>query len=230
MPDPVAPTPTQAPVAPVAPVEPAAPATPPVAPVEPAAPEATPPVAPAAPVDAPAATPEPAAPAAPAAPPEPAPPAPEPAAPERVVPNADGYTLPQGVDPAMGVFANANGFTQEQLDSSLKHFGSIMHANKTAEATALKQLGEKQLEDWGDRADYNLNLAKRAMKQNDPDGALLKVLNSTGFGNHPAVLTFMARLGESMQEGGFLKSNSQRAPGTKTAAQTMYPNHPSNET
>jgi hypothetical protein len=202
------------------------PAAPSQAPAEPAASET--PVAPAS--ETPAAAPqEPiSTPAQPAPPPEtPA----EPVAPvERVVPAADGYKLPEGVPAEVGQFANDNNMTQEQLDATLTHFGGVISASKAAEAEAMRSLGEAQLAKWGDQADHNLSLAKRALAQNDPDGSLTKALNESGWGNHPAVLTFLHKIGVSMQEGGFLKSAVNRPPGQKTAAQAMYGDtHPSTE-
>lgn len=146
---------------------------------------------------------------------------------ERVVPAADGYTLPEGVPQELGQFANQHGFTQEQLDATLTQMGQYMQNTRQAELQALRGLGEAHLKNWGDRAQYNLSLAKRALAQNDPDGELSKALDASGYGNHPAVLNFLQRVGESMKEGGFLKTAINRPPGEKTAAEAMYgENHP----
>lgn len=149
---------------------------------------------------------------------------------ERVVPAADGYTMPDGMPPEMGVFANEHGFTQGQLDATLKQFGDVVTASKQNEFNAMKKAGEDFVETWGDRKDFNLSLARRALKQNDPDGTLKTALDESGYGNHPAVLGFLHKLGVSMQEGGYLKSAVNRPPGQKTVAQTMYgDSHPSTE-
>ena len=150
--------------------------------------------------------------------------------PERVVPAADGYTLPEGLDPVIGQFANEHGFTQEQLDSTLEYFGNVIQNSEKSKVEALRTLGEAHLKNWGDQAQHNLSLAKRALAQNDPEGSLAKALNESGYGNHPAVLDFLYNLGRSMQEGGFLRGSVNRPPGQKTLAQTMYgDNHPSKE-
>lgn len=138
--------------------------------------------------------------------------------PERVVPGADGYTFPKGVPADFGKFANSLDMTQEQADGVLKaHTGM-----KQAEMQAVREAGEAHVKNWGDRADYNMNLAKRAMKQHDPEGKLTELLNTTGFGNHPTVLEYFFTVGKGLQEGGFLKSEL-KAPGEKTRAQRMYP-------
>lgn len=166
-----------------------------------------------------------------APPPESTPPAEPPPEPptERVVPAADGYTLPEGVPPELGAWANEKGFTQEQLDSTIEHFSGYVAATDQAQKTALQEMGAAHLKNWGENADHNLTLAKRALQQNDPDGHLASALNESGYGNHPAVLNFLFTLGKGMQEGGFLKSAVNKPPGKKTAAQSMYgANHPSN--
>lgn len=151
------------------------------------------------------------------------------APPDRVVPAADGYTLPDGIPPEMGAWANENGFTQEQLTSTLQQFGGIIEANTQAQGKALRELGEAHVKNWGPQGKYNLSLAKRALKQNDPNGTLAKALNESGYGNHPAVLDFLFNLGQGMQEGGFLKSAVKRPAGKKSMAQKMFPNMPSEE-
>lgn len=148
---------------------------------------------------------------------------------ERVVPEADGYVLPEGVPPVLGEFANKNGFTQEQLDATIAQFGEYSTAAQVVQQTAIREQGEALIKEWGNNAQYNLSLAKRALKQNDTTGELAKVLNESGYGNHPAVLTFLSKLGKDMQEGGFLKSSVTKPKGAKTMAQRMFPNMPSTE-
>ena len=224
-------TPSPDPPAGTTPVTPAEPTTPPAEPTtppaEPTAPAAAPasgkPTAPAepAPSQAPPATPPAEPPAAsdpPAAPPEGGP---------RVVPKADGYTLPKGAPAELGQFANQNDMTQEQLDATLTQFGGFITRSRQTEQLNMRKAGEEHVKSWGDNSKYNLTLAKRALKQNDPEGKLTKALNESGYGNHPAVLDFLYSIGKSMKEGGFMKSAIKRPPGKKTAAQSMYPNLPS---
>jgi hypothetical protein len=139
--------------------------------------------------------------------------------PERVVPGVDGYKFAEGVPSDFGKFASDLDMTQEQADGVLNAHQSL----KTAEMQMVRQAGEAHIKNWGEKADYNMNLAKRAMKQNDPDGSLAKLFNATGYGNHPAVLDFFLQLGQGLKEGGFLKSELN-APGEKSRAQKMFPN------
>ena len=153
---------------------------------------------------------------------------PEPPKDERVVPKPSEYELPEGMPDNIRIFAHENGLTQEQLNASLQQFGGYIGGMKQAEQQALREAGEAHLKQWGDQAQTNLALAKQALKQNDPDGALAQALEDSGYGNHPAVLNFLHNIGKSMQEGGFLKSAVPRNPQDRTAAQMMYGDkHPS---
>jgi hypothetical protein len=143
-------------------------------------------------------------------------------APERIVPKPSEYTIPEGMPDSMRIFAHENGFTQTQLDATLTNMGAYVEANTTAQRVALRDMGEAHLKNWGDQKETNLNLAKQALHQNDPDGQLAKALDDSGYGNHPAVLDFLHNLGKGMQEGGFLKRAVRRPPGQKTAAESMY--------
>jgi len=150
--------------------------------------------------------------------------------PKVVNPNADEYEFPKGVPKEFGEFAHKNGFTQEQATAALTQFAGYNQLAEQTRLQALRTMGEKHLEDWGDKKDFNLSLAQRALKQNDPDGNLAKTLNTSGYGNHPAVLEFLYRIGKSMQEGGFLKTAINRPKGSKSTAQAMYPSMASKET
>jgi hypothetical protein len=148
---------------------------------------------------------------------------------ERIVPAADSYKLPEGAPAELGKFANEHGFTQEQLDAAMQQFEGITVKSRTAELEALKKQGTEFISKWGDQAEYNVSLARRALKQNDPNGTLTAALKETGYANHPAVLEFLHTIGKSMEEGGFLKNSAPRPAGKKSLAQKMFGNHPSNE-
>lgn len=147
----------------------------------------------------------------------------------RVVPEADKYVLPEGVPPQLAQFASQNDMTQVQLDNALQYFGAYNKASTDSQAQFLEKQGEEHTEKWGDQKEYNLALVRRALSQNDPDGTLKDMLNTTGYGNHPAVLDFFLKIGNSMKEGGFI-SGAVHTPtgGKKSAAQTLFGStHPS---
>ena len=150
---------------------------------------------------------------------------------ERLVPEADKYNLPEGMSRDVATFARENDMTQDQLDKTLTQFGGYIDASKKQEQAVIRQQGDAHVKSWGEKSAYNLSLVRRAVAQNDPDGVLTKVLDDTGFGNHPVVLDFFLNLGTQLKEGGFLKGSVNRPPGKKTAAQSMFgKDHPSSDT
>jgi len=219
------------------PVAPAADPTPPVdpAPAEPKVaktpePEVTPTDPPADPKPAveptPPAEPKTAEPDAAAPPAEPTA---DPEAPEaRVVPAVADFVLPEGVPTNVAQFAFDNDMTQAQLDKTLETFAGYTQGAEVERQAVMKAEGEKLVESWGKVKTSNLSLVTRALSQNDPEGKLTEMLNESGYGNHPAVLNFFLKIGQSMQEGGFLKGSVNTPKGTSTAASAMFgENHPS---
>jgi pyruvate/2-oxoglutarate dehydrogenase complex dihydrolipoamide acyltransferase (E2) component len=141
----------------------------------------------------------------------------------------EDYDVPDFVPPQMRELAAKQGLSNEQFSAVVDNFGKLITTQQNQAKIAIEKQGQALVKDWGDRADYNLNLVRRAVQQNDPDGELRQLLNGSGFGNHPAVLKYFLRIGESMQEGGFLKGAANVKPGQKTVAQRMFPNMPSEE-
>lgn len=54
---------------------------------------------------------------------------------------------------------------------------------------------------------------------------LKAALNESGYGSHPGVLKFMAAIGRAMSEGTFVFGAPPAKLGTKSDAQTLYPQH-----
>lgn len=150
-------------------------------------------------------------------------------APVRVVPKAEDYKLPDSVPERVAQFAHDNDMTQEQLDNTFKEFGSYMKLARDGEKQTMINDGHSHVQKWGKEKEYNLSIVRRALKQNDPKGELRAVLDESGFGNHPVVLDFLLKIGNSMKEGGFLKGAVNTPKGKQSAAQTLFgANHPSN--
>ena len=144
--------------------------------------------------------------------------------PVRSVPEADAYVLPEGIPKEIGQFAKDNDMTQKQLDSTLAKFGSLIQGNNEATQAALRVDGEQHVQEWGDKSQYNLSLVRRSLKQLDSEGTLAKALDTSGYGNHPAVLDFLKNVGEVMQEGGYLKSEVNVPQKQRDMAHILYPN------
>ncbi len=121
-------------------------------------------------------------------------------------------------------FFKEHNFTPQQATEAINFAASVNYT----EMQKLKEAGQQFLETWGEQKEANLKLAKQALKHYDSSGDLLKVLNTTGYGNHPAILNFFYTLGKTLKEGGFIKSEPHVPTKPRTLAQAMYGNtHPS---
>lgn len=150
--------------------------------------------------------------------------------PVRVIPEIDKYVLPDGTPQRVAEFANKNDMTQEQLDSSLAEFGLYMSEADQQARKLMRDNGEAHVKSWGKQSKTNLSLCKRALQVNDPEGTLTKVLDDSGYGNHPVVLDFLLNLGTQLKEGGFLKGSTNVPAGKQSAAQIMFgKSHPSKD-
>jgi hypothetical protein len=151
------------------------------------------------------------------------------APPERVVPAADEYVLPEGVDKKFGAIANKLGYTQDQLDNTLKAFGDVVSNSRDIERRSILKEGSELVNSWGEQKKTNLTTIKTGLEAIDPEGSLKTVLQASGYDNHPAVLSALLRVGKSLEEGGFINSNLN-VPRGKTIAEKMYPSMVKNKT
>ena len=155
-----------------------------------------------------------------AAPPQPGPEGEQPQAVERIVPEGSGYKLQEGTPAELGNVFNKLDMTQEQADGVIQ----LDQFRNKANAEALRSAGEAHVKEWGDKAETNMNLAKRGMNHFDPTGQLKQRLNETGLGNDPQLLEMFYQFGQRMEEGGFLPSEVNTPNQPLSAAQTLYGN------
>jgi len=143
-------------------------------------------------------------------------------APTEGAPVQPTLTFGENIHPDIQEFAKANKFSQEQFDGTFKFFGEYLNKKQSLEAMDMFEKGKAHIASWGDDAQYNLSLAKQALKATDPEGKLAARLKTTGAANDPVVLDFLASLGRMMQEGGFIKSSALPSPGKKSLAEKMF--------
>lgn len=149
---------------------------------------------------------------------------------DRVIPDVDGYVLPEGMPIELAQFAKDTDMTQDQLDKTLAQFDTFNSNREVWQREQIEANGQAHVKTWGKMKDQNLSIVRRALSQNDPEGKLKDMLNESGYGSHPAVLDFFLQVGNSMKEGGFLKgANNTQSKAGLSAAQSMFAdNHPSN--
>lgn len=93
---------------------------------------------------------------------------------------------------------------QKQFDEFVNRQASMA---ESGHASFVEQMGEwdKQLEtEWGSNVERNTAIAARAVAYYDPDGTFRKVLNQTGFGDHPALAKLFYDAGKRLQEDGLV--------------------------
>jgi hypothetical protein len=76
----------------------------------------------------------------------------------------------------------------------------------------------------GDKLPEALAVAKKGLQFADPQGTVAKLLESTGFGDHPDVIRLFHRIGKQISEDRFVPANGSAAPGATDAASKLYPN------
>jgi hypothetical protein len=93
---------------------------------------------------------------------------------------------------------------QKQFDEYVNRQSTMA---ETGHASFVKRTEEwdKQLEtEWGSNTDRNTAIAARAVAYYDSDGSFRKVLNATGFGDHPALAKLFYDAGKRLQEDGLV--------------------------
>jgi hypothetical protein len=76
----------------------------------------------------------------------------------------------------------------------------------------------------GEKLAENLAVAKKGLQALDPDGAVQKLLEVTGFGDHPEVIRMFHRAGKAMSEDSLVLNGKAPAGAAKSIAQRLFPN------
>jgi len=149
-------------------------------------------------------------------------------APEGAPEKYEDFTVPEGVEvdgeqiEKFKELARELNLTQESaqkfVDLQTKMAARHIEAFQAEQA---KWVSSLQTE-WGGEFKANVQKAQRAMSQfGSPE--LRQLLDSTGFGNHPAVAKMMVAVGNKLGDPDFVEGKSAtQVP--KTAAEILYPN------
>lgn len=141
-------------------------------------------------------------------------------------------------------FTLPDGFTaNEELTGDLKSFAKDNKLSPEA-AQKIADLGikmqqqqaadyQKQVDSWGeqvkadpliggDNYNENVGLARQALASYG-DKELSELLESTGFGNHPAIVRAFYKIGKSVSNDTLVVSNGTTAGDVKSAANVLFP-------
>ena len=149
---------------------------------------------------------------------------------EPQVPEAYEFKMPEGVEldkaaaDEFSAIAKEHKLTQEQAQK-FADIGAKMAQRQQEAHTKLVESWVEQVKTdkdiGGDKLDENLAVARKALETfGTPE--LRDVLNSTGLGNHPAVIKAFYKAGKAISEDRVV--SGQPAGGQRDAAKTLFPN------
>jgi hypothetical protein len=152
----------------------------------------------------------------------------------KVVPEKYDIKLPEGskLDAShvekIALFAKERGLSNEDAQAIVERDQKLLSAREEA----MTQEVRKIVEGWptqakadpeigGEAFDKNVELAKRVVDRIDKEGSLKKLLNESGYGNHPDVLRAFVRMGKMMTEDQLVIPGAQ-AGGKKSIEEVFY--------
>lgn len=141
------------------------------------------------------------------------------------------YKVPDGVKPEQLDKAMLDGYLKEMHEAGIPAAAADRLitkylADEQARSKALADNRTKEIQGWelklkqdlGAKFDEQLNYGKWALKEfgGGPDGELIKMLDSTGLGSHPAVVKFFASVGARMSDDKGRSGGGRFTTGTPT--------------
>lgn len=75
----------------------------------------------------------------------------------------------------------------------------------------------------GSKLPETTGAARLALKTYDPSGSLLTELTQTGYGNHPGIIRFLARVGKSLAEDDLHTSRGEKTETPKSLRDQLWP-------
>tara|TARA_Y100000310_G_scaffold96697_2_gene94437 strand:+ start:4788 stop:5600 length:813 start_codon:yes stop_codon:yes gene_type:complete len=121
-----------------------------------------------------------------------------------------GVTVPEATEKAFREKAHSLGLTQAQARELYAHRAQAVGRDLSTLKTLLngeREKTEKALrQDWGVNYDQKMELARRAIVSvakaaGDEDGSFIKLIASSGFGNHPMTTKVFSIVGDMITEG-----------------------------
>ena len=119
------------------------------------------------------------------------------------------FTLPEGIEidkaqleAAKAQFKEA-GYTQEQAQKAIDlHLKGMQEQQEIFVQTRKEWVNEIKAdkEFGGDKFDTTVKGAQLALRKFDPDGSMVGLLETSGFGDNPGVIKFLARIHAAMGE------------------------------
>lgn len=142
---------------------------------------------------------------------------------------SEGSRLSQEHVAEIETLAKSKGLTNEQAQEMLAREDSLVkshHDRQLAEHEATveswREAAAKDKEIGGANLTQNAEFARRALGGFDTSGELGKLLEVSGFGNHPEVIRVLSKVGRQMQADPLVKGQTGLAPVAKRPQDILY--------
>jgi len=124
--------------------------------------------------------------------------------------------LPESDVKAFKAAAYKAGLSGKQAQAMIDHYQGVVGAN-SAQLVEMRKSTEASLrEEWGPAFDRNVGLAARAVIESGGKD-LLKFLDDTGLGNHPALIKAFAKVGNILSSEGYMEGDIEGSSGPSEA-------------
>ena len=119
------------------------------------------------------------------------------------------FTFPEGIEIDKATLEQvkadfrAAGYTQEQAQKAIDLHVANLKAQQEAFITTRKEWVDELKADkefGGDKFDTTVKGAQLALRKFDADGKMVELLETSGFGDHPGVIKFLARIHAALSE------------------------------
>lgn len=140
----------------------------------------------------------------------------------------EGTVLEAGVIAKFSEVAKTLNLSQTAAQSIIENLAPTIAAEQAAKIASFRADLVAQVkadkEIGGDKLDANLAIVKKAVEAFDtPDKSLRTLLNTSGLGDHPAVIRAFLKIGNAISEDNrVVTGGKQPTEGDKTLAQKMY--------
>lgn len=138
----------------------------------------------------------------------------------------EGYTADEELAGELKALAKENNLSpeaaQKVADLGIKMQQKQAEAwQKTQDAWVAEVMADKEI--GGDKLDANIALGKRALETfGGPE--LKDLLDSTGFGNNPAIIRAFVKIGKAISDDSLVIANGSAGAGQKDIAKSLFPN------
>lgn len=128
--------------------------------------------------------------------------------------------LPESDVKAFKSAAHKMGLSGKQAQAVIDHYQAVLATNVKSIKDQGRATEEALKGEWGGAFDRNVGLAARAVIESGGKD-LLKYLDETGLGNHPALIKAFAKMGQIMADEGYMEGDVEGASGPAEAKQAI---------